>query len=182
MGTSKSNPQPLTDEERYILTLPFDFKYYCKLRETFEARICGFCKIDRSINQIAFENEHWLIFENAFQGSRPCSTMIVIIARLHWRTLEDITPDAWKSFGEMISWATKQYNLPGGMLFLRFGPMQYSTGTMPHMHWNIWVPDQSVKGDARKLWIPIQKTEKEERADKVRTGVFARRYQAGERE
>lgn len=174
-------PPLLSEEEEYILTLPFDFGYYCKLRETFENGDCGFCTIDPSVNKVVFENEHWLIFENSFQYNRPCEVMLVIIARDHWRTLEDIVPEAWKTFGQMVVWACKNYNIPGGVLFLRFGPMSSNTGTMPHMHWNIWVPDPSVKGEGRRVWIPIQKTEAEEIADVTRTAEFAKRYEAGER-
>jgi hypothetical protein len=170
----------LSQEHQYILTLPFEYKYYYLLRSTFELDTCGFCTIDRSINKVRFENDDWLIWENTFGGKRSCKTMLVIVARQHWRKLSDITPDGWTSFEEMIAWATDNYDLPGGILFLRFGDMSFNTGTMPHLHWNIWVPDKDMEGDARKVWIPIQKTDDEEAADSVRTDEYAVRYEAGE--
>jgi len=166
----------LTDEEKYSVTLAYEFSYFCKLHETFEDDNCGFCHIDPNINKVLFENEHWIIFENAFKNVRPCEVMLVIISREHWRKLGDITPRAWASFAEMISFAEENYNLPGGMLFLRFGDMRLNAGTMPHLHWNIWVPNGSGT-----LNIPLYKSVEERAKDVARGLEFQKRYDAGER-
>ena len=166
----------LTDEERFCTTLPYDFAYYCQLRKTFEAGYCGFCDLDRSINKVLHENEDWIMFENAFKNSRPCEVMLVIISREHWRKLGDITPQGWASFGEMITFAEEHYDLPGGMLFARFGDMRLNAGTMLHLHWNLWVPNG--KGP---LTIPIFKSEEEREKDEARAAGFSAQYEAGER-
>ncbi|MFT5850025.1 MAG: hypothetical protein ACI9H6_000854 [Patiriisocius sp.] len=171
----------LTEEQQYILTLPFEYAYYHLLRSAFESDVCGFCTVDETINKTIFQNGHWRIQKNCFGGKRGCKTMLMITSLKHWRHLSDITKaNAWGSFGEMITWATEIYNLPGGVLFLRFGPMQSNTGTIPHLHWNIWIPDPDIIGDERSVSIPIQKTWEDERQDLERTNAFALRYEAGE--
>ena len=166
----------LTEEERFCTTLPYDFAYYCQLRKTFEEGYCGFCDLDEAINPTLYENEHWILTENAFKNVRPCKVMLLIISKEHWRQLGDITPEAWASFSEMIAWAEKEYNIPGGMLFLRFGDMRLNAGTMLHLHWNLWVPDGSGP-----LSAPIFKSEEERAKDEARAAGFAARYEAGER-
>jgi len=164
-------------EDQFILSLPFDFKYYCQLRKTLENEECGFCHLDPAINKVLYQNDDWILFENAFANVRPCAVMLVVISRSHWRQLSEITPEAWASFSEMIAWAEQKYALPGGMLFLRFGDMRLNAGTMKHLHWNLWVPN----GEGALL-VPVHKSPKELEADRVRAAEFDARYIAGERE
>jgi len=167
----------LTEEEAYSVTLAYDFGYHCQLQKTFRNGTCGFCHIDPSINKILFENADWILFENAFKNVRPCEVMLVIISRKHWRKLGDITPQAWASYAEVIAFAEANYGLAGGLLFLRFGDMRLNAGTMPHLHWNLWVPNG--KGP---LNVPIYKSDEERAKDAARGLEFQRRYDAGERE
>ncbi len=136
--------------------------------------------IDEKINKTIFRNKYWRIQKNAVAGKRGCKVMLMITPLNHWRHITDIPPDAWEPFGEMLTWACKEFDIPGGALFLRFGPMDHNTGTMPHLHWNIWVPDKSARGKKRKVWIPIQKTKAEEYADRRRTKRYSIRYENGE--
>ncbi len=166
----------LTEEERFCTTLPYDFAYYCQLRKTFEDGYCGFCGLDHSINTVLHENADWIMFENAFKNTRPCEVMLVIISRKHWRKLSDVTPQAWASFAEMIAYAEAHFNLPGGMLFARFGDMRLNAGTMLHLHWNLWVPSGTGP-----LSIPVFKSKEEREKDVARALEFEARYNAGER-
>jgi len=166
----------LTDEDWYVLSLIFDYSYYYKMRKSLEdGAPCAFCKLDPEINPTLFENDHWVITENAFPNKRACAVMLLIISKDHWRGLHEISKEAWASFYEMISWAEENRNLPGGMLFLRFGDMKFNTGTIRHLHWNLWVPDQTGK-----VFTPIFKSEEEMAADNARAADFSRRYEAGE--
>ena len=170
----------LTAEERHILTLPFDFKYYCDLRQSMEQGeeedICPFCYPDHKKNPVLYENSRWWITKNAFPNNRACSVMLLIIPKKHWRLLGDISLLGWFKFGMAIWWSIRNYKLTGGMLFLRFGDMLLNGGTIRHLHWNLWVPDTTGK-----VWAPIYKSEEELEADRMRTSEYAKRYEAGER-
>ena len=166
----------LTDEDLFILTLPFDYSYYYKLRKSLEEGAeCAFCSLDPEINPILYENQHWAVTKNAFPNKRSCSVMLLIISKSHWRQLIEITPDAWDSFSEIVRWVEGRFDLPGGMLFLRFGDISFNNGTIRHLHWNLWVPDKTGK-----VFAPIFKSEDEQRVDFARAKEFSRRYEAGE--
>jgi diadenosine tetraphosphate (Ap4A) HIT family hydrolase len=143
------------------------------MRQRFESGHCGFCEIDPTVNTVLFENTHWIIWENAFGNDRPCKVMLVILSRKHLRMLGEISKAGWAAFHEVVRWAEAHYDLPGGMLFMRFGHMQLNAGTVPHLHWNLWVPDQTAE-----LRVPIFKDPHAQEADRERARHFARRYEA----
>jgi diadenosine tetraphosphate (Ap4A) HIT family hydrolase len=172
LGTTR----PATEEELFCATLPFDFKYYCELRASIERGENNFVVLDPALNKVLFSNEHWVVTENAFPNSRPCAVMLMIVSKKPWRMLKDIVPEAWTTLGEAIAWVETKYDLPGGMLFLRFGDMRLNGGTKMHLHWNLWVPN-----GAGPLSVPIFKSEADRAIDIARAEGFAKRYEAGER-
>ena len=179
MGNHAS--KKLTEEQKFCQSLAYDFKYFCEIQARFEQGECGFCTLDSNINVVIYENEHWLVFENAFKNTRPNRVMLVIISRQHWRKLSQITKaDAWATFGQAIGEIEKRFKLPGGMLFLRFGDMRLNAGTMQHLHWNLWVPDRR-KGKKTGSYIPMVKTAADRKKDIARWKGFQKRYEAGER-
>ena len=165
-----------TPEEEFCSTLPFDFKYYCKLRTSIEAEENNFVNLDPGINPILFQNKYWKLTQNAFANTRPCSVMLLIISKEPWRNLGDIDENAWRAFWRMMKWIKSRYDLPGGMLFVRFGDMRLNAGTIMHLHWNLWVPS-----GAGPLSVPIFKSDAERAIDNARAEAFALRYEAGER-
>lgn len=58
---------------------------------------------------------------------------------------------------------------------MRFGDMRYNAGTVPHLHWNLWVPD--CTGEVR---IPVFKDKTKHTENQMRASEFARRYEANE--
>lgn len=162
-------------EELWCLADCSSFKQYFTMRKRFESEQCGFCVIDPAINTTLFKNDHWILWENAFKNNRACKVMLVIITKEHWRRLGEITPEAWASFYKVIGYAEKHYDLEGGMLFMRFGNMQLNAGTVPHLHFNLWVPDET--GEVR---VPIFKKPEDRQASEDRAAGFAKRYEAGE--
>ena len=171
----------LTPEDWHVLTLPFDYGYYYSLRkgmeEGDEKASCTFCHRDPVQNPVLYETDDWWVTPNAHPNDRACEVMLLIVSKEHWRKLDEITPRGWKSLGKAVECINDddRFDLPGGMLFLRFGDMALNGGTMRHLHINIWVPDKS-----RKVWAPIYKSPEEIKADQLRTAEYAKRYEAGE--
>lgn len=168
--------RPATEEEEFCSTLPFDFEYYSNLRTSIEAEENDFVNLDPVLNPILFQNKYWKLTPNRFANTRPCSVMLLIIPKEPWRQIEDISENAWRGFYRMIKWIKNHYDLPGGMLFVRFGDMRLNAGTIMHLHWNLWVPS-----GAGPLFAPIFKSEAERVIDNARAKAFALRYEAGER-
>lgn len=103
---------------------------------------------------------------------RGTETALLIASKEHWRIPTDISPQGWIDFGAMNTWAFENYDLPGGMLFVRFGDMRLNAGTVPHMHWNLWVPNET-----KEVRVPIYKTPEDTLNNIERQQRFATLYQ-----
>ena len=146
------------------------------MRTRFETS-CTFCEIDPAVNIVLYENDHWRIWENPFMQGRGTQLALLIASKMHWRRLTDITRYGWTDMGDMMHWisATYPYDLAGGMLFMRFGDMRLNAGTVPHLHWNLWVPNQE-----KEVRVPIFKKAEDTAGNIERAAEFASRYEAGE--
>lgn len=165
----------LTDEEEFCLQGCGSYEQYFHMRHLFENEVCAFCDVNPEVNTVLYENDTWRVWDNALKNERHCSTMLVIAATEHIRKMSDITTFGWANFGNMMEWIHHEFDLDGGMLFLRFGDMRLNAGTMPHLHWNLWVPDG--KGEVR---IPVFKNPTQRDANVARAAEFAARYEAHE--
>jgi len=168
----------LTLEEIFCLEGCRDYAQYFRMRKQFEARFCPFCTIDTSVNKILYENESWVVWENAFPR-KELLVQLVIVFRGHIRFLEEISPEGWQNFFCVIQWIEGiegHYAIGrGGNLHVRFGPMNDNAGTVPHLHWNYWIPNGI--GEVR---IPVFKDPTDREVNRVRMQEFACRYEAGE--
>ena len=164
-----------TDEEQVCLDRCFGYKQYCTMRGRFESGVCTFCEFDTALNKILYKDDHWIVWENAFANNRPNKVMLVIASKAHLRSLKDIPKETWAAFHDCIQWAEESYDLPGGGLLMRFGDMRLNAGTVPHLHWNILVPNG--EGPIKPI---LYNTEEEMKMNKERASEYAKRYEAGE--
>lgn len=165
----------LTEEELECLRGCSSYDQYSVMRRRFEASVCAFCQLDRSRNKVRYENDHWIAWENIFRHDRACSVMLVVASRSHWRTLKEITREGWGDMYGLCQWMENTYDIPGGMLFIRHGDMRYNVGTVPHLHWNEWVPDRTGE-----VMVPIAKKLATRKKNNKRMLEFASQYEAGE--
>jgi diadenosine tetraphosphate (Ap4A) HIT family hydrolase len=165
-----------TEDELVCLENCGTYTQYHHMRSHFENRTCPFCRIDPSVNTIILAHEHWTVVENAFKNDRSCSTMLVIISRRHVRHFRDLTEAEWKSLGtDILLGCHEKMAEAGGMLFARFGNMAMNEGSVPHLHFNLWIPDGT--GEVR---IPLFKGGDTRAKARQRAADFATRYLAGE--
>lgn len=165
----------LSAEEFFCLEGCTSYEQYYHMRHQFEHGICPFCNIDPSVNNVAWQSGSWVAWENAFSNKRACSVMLVIAHREHVRRLDQISSEDWCGFHKIMGELTKDFALQGGMLFMRFGDMRLNAGTVPHLHWNLWVPDGT--GEVR---VPIYKDANAREKNRSRASVFSARYEAHE--
>ncbi|MCF7816114.1 MAG: hypothetical protein K9M10_00080 [Candidatus Pacebacteria bacterium] len=168
----------LTDEELFCLEGCRDYEQYFEMRKRFESEACPFCNVDTKTNTILYEDESWMVWENPYPR-KTLMVQLVIVCKWHVRFLEELPEEAWLDFFRVIQWiegTEGKYSLgKGGNLHVRFGPMNDNAGTVPHLHWNYWIPNGT--GEVK---IPVFKDPKDREKNKVRAAEFATRYEAGE--
>jgi diadenosine tetraphosphate (Ap4A) HIT family hydrolase len=171
--------EELTEEQLECLRGCNEYLYYFKMRERFESRVCAFCHPEVFNNEILFENEGWTVWKVP-QGyssyGEVLATQLVYFPRRHIRHLNALTEAERTSFWKVIDWIYERYEIPGGAFFVRVGDMRYNVGTVPHLHFNLFVPNRT--GEVN---IPLQKDPATWEAHEKQMQEFARRYAAGER-
>ena len=146
-------PAPLTKERLFCLQDCQTYAQYHRMRKAFEEELCVFCQIDRNFNKILFEDEYVLGWEVPEQIKRKeLAVQLLAVPKFHARYEWDISSTITQSIHVATRFFSERYDLRGGMVFERFGRMDYNAGTVDHWHRNIWVPNGS--GEVR---IPIFK-------------------------
>jgi len=171
-------PTPLTDEQIFCLADCDEYEKYRIARQDFERDVCTFCEPDPILNDVLFED--------------PCGSPSIVVWHAHeqfkrkdllWQFL--IVPTRhvrfpWELNGEenhsvfvVNRWLNEHFELRGGMFFARFGDMRLNAGTIPHLHWNLWVP---LEGS--EVRIPISKGMAHRDRNRERMAWFAEQYEA----
>jgi len=104
---------------------------------------CPFC--EENLRQyhkqpIIRQTDHWLLTKNQWPYDHT-SHHFLIIYREHVEQLQALDPAAGQELFELIAWAEKEFNLPGGGVAMRFGDTRYSAGSVAHLHVQLLVPD-----------------------------------------
>lgn len=168
----------LTDEEQFCLEGCRDYAQYYVMRTGFEngSRACPFCTLDTNLNKVLYQDAYWMAWENPFPRD-TLAVQLVIASVEHVRDLEKLSYEALGALSSVFQWIKGQYpsQTPGGNLHVRFGDMRYNAGTVPHLHFNYWVP--SGTGEVR---IPVFKDPADRKKNQIRTAEFGARYEGGE--
>lgn len=166
----------LTTEEKGCLLGCRSYKQYYEMRRKFEDGTCVFCNLDRDFNKVYWEDDFvfcWPI-PDAYQRKELLHQFLIVPKR-HVRFPWHLSEEEWLSLHFAGTVLAENYDFEGGMLFARFGDMGLNAGTMPHLHYNLWVPNQT--GEVR---IPIYKDLGDREANRERAAVFAEQYERGE--
>lgn len=145
------------------------------MRSDFELGACPFCQLDRKFNKILFENDKALAWEipDMFERKKGLASQLLIVPKRHVRFPWELLPDENTALYDAVKWLSANFDLPGGMLFCRFGDMRYNAGTVPHLHWNLWVPDGT-----KEIRVPIYKDPADRVANQERAASYALLYEA----
>lgn len=90
-------------------------------------------------NPILKDNGRWLITEN----SHPYPSTkhhFLLISKRHIELLSELSTKDLKSILDLANWATKEFNIKGGGLTMRFGETLYTGATIKHIHAHLIVP------------------------------------------
>ncbi len=166
----------LTYEELFCLQGCRSYKQYHRMRRRFEESVCEFCNVSRSLNDILFEDRRVMVWHVPLQFMRSgLEFHFLIVPKRHVRF------EAQLSFLENWSvWKAKRFlqdrfKYNGGMTFVREGDMSLNAGTVPHLHYNIFVPNETCE-----IRVPIFKDPAQREANLERARGFSERYKTGE--
>lgn len=166
--------KPLTEEEKSCLEGCRSYKQYCGMRQGFEEGACTFCKLNRELNEVVWEDDNCMVWHVHPKFMRPELRLhILIVPKRHVRFLADLSISEWISLGNATAYTRKHFGYTGGLFHAREGDMRNNAGTVPHLHINIFEPNG--EGEVR---VPVFKDPKDRVSNKARAARFAALYQS----
>ncbi len=176
MSGEEAGDCSITDEERFCLEGCRSYKQYYKMRRQFESDICAFCHPDPGLNEIIWQDPHFMVWPVHEEFRRPeLKLHILIVPKRHVRFIADLSDNEWLSLGEAARFVRYEFAYTGGLFHAREGDMRNNAGTVPHLHINIFEPNGS--GEVR---VPVFKDSHDRVENQARTAEFSARYEAGE--
>lgn len=104
-------------------------------------------------NPILRDDGRWVITRNShpYKGAEH---HFLIISKKHIEDLPDLVSKDLASILKLTEWATKEFDILGGGLTMRFGETLFTGATIKHLHAHLIVP--SVKGEKiTPVYFPI---------------------------
>lgn len=158
----------LTDEELFCLEGCRSYQQYFKMRKGFEAKTCAFCQLDRTFNEVLWEDEFAMAWHVPVDYLRPeLRYHGLVVPKRHVRFISDLTTTEVLSVHEGMVSINKRFDYQGGLWHAREGDMRKNAGTVPHLHYNIFEPNET--GEVR---VPVFKHPGDREANKQRAFNF----------
>ncbi len=106
--------------------------------------VCPFCAeyfATYHPKPILKETEHWFFTENIspYEGTRH--HFIFVYKPSHISHLKELPQEAFLSLFELVQVVTKEFEIPGGSFFMRFGDSRYTGGSVTHIHAHLLMGD-----------------------------------------
>lgn len=165
----------LTGEELFCLEGCRSYPQYFKMRKGFEEGTCAFCELDRALNDVLFEDElvfAWIVPAEFMRKELMYHALFV--PKRHIRFEIDLTDGEVMSIQAAKKALHRRFNYFGGITHVREGDMRLNAGTVPHLHYNTFMPNKT--GEVR---IPVFKDPKDREENRKRAEEFARSYVGG---
>ena len=164
----------LTPEELFCLEGCRTQEQYNKMRKGFEKESCAFCKLDRNLNEVLWEDERAMVWKVPKQYLRKTLKLHALVVPVrHVRFEADLSDEEAVSIHHGKQFIANVLGYLGGISHVREGSMRANAGTVPHLHYNIFEPNQT--GEVR---IPVFKDPRDREANKERAAGFALNYEA----
>jgi diadenosine tetraphosphate (Ap4A) HIT family hydrolase len=166
----------LTAEMRFCLEGCRNYTQYYVMRQEFEAGTCAFCTINPELNVVVWEDANMRVWHVHSKFMRKeLELHIMIVPKRHVRFLADMKMSEWISLGLATEFAKTHFGYTGGLFHAREGDMRNNAGTVPHLHINIFEPNQTAE-----VRVPVFKDQGDRAENQARAAEFAQRYKAGE--
>lgn len=119
-----------------------------QMRKIMDAGHCPFCRENLGLyhtEEIYKDGKYWLITKNKWPYEHT-RVHLLFIYKEHVTDLAGLDPQAGVELIEFVQWAQKEFQIVGGGWAMRFGDMEYSAGTIAHIHVQFICPD--IEDDA----------------------------------
>lgn len=130
---------------------------YRRLLDDAEKRgVCPLCEnvIERRIQPIHFENEHWIVTENIYPHTAELH--LLMVSRRHIIEICEIVSEEWMSYGSAIKALTEKFKIVGAGVAFRFGDTVRTGASIRHLHAHLIVPREHRDGDDSNIvWFSI---------------------------
>jgi ATP adenylyltransferase len=157
--------QDISKEKTQPLIVDLDNARYDDQRKVMEDiiddNICPFCleNLERyHKHPILKTGKYWFVTKNQWPYEHTRLHLLAIL-NTHAEKLADVPTEAGAELLEIMKWAEKEYNIPGGGFAMRFGNTNYSAGSVAHLHAQLVVPDWE-SDSFQPVRIKIGKTKK----------------------
>jgi len=166
----------LSDEELFCLEGCSTYTQYHHMRHNFETGHCVFCHLDRTRNEVLWEDENVMLWKvpAGIGKKRPLKHHILIVPKRHIRFEADSTlEEAWSKI-VALKYARDVIGYTGGLNHAREGDMRNNAGTVPHLHFNLFQPNGT-----KEVRVPVFKDPEGREANQERATRFAGHYEQG---
>ncbi len=116
---------------------------YLEVLESIEAKgKCPFCPDNFKYHKhpTLKDDDKWLLTRCSWPYKNT-KEHFLIISKIHKEYFSDLSNDDMKSVRLLVDWATKEFDLKGGAIALRFGDTEHTGATVCHLHFHLIVPE-----------------------------------------
>lgn len=116
-----------------------DYENY--LKQILASGTCPFCPegVTNKDQPTLYTNEHWWI-RNTLQPLPNTVQHLLITPKRHVVRMEELTPEEWASFSQMLAWVQKELAPTGVAYYWRQGELMVTGASVSHVHVQAIVP------------------------------------------
>jgi diadenosine tetraphosphate (Ap4A) HIT family hydrolase len=164
-----------TDEELFALQGCRSYRQYYDMRKCMEASLCIFCGTDMHADVLFKTNDIRLWHVSPKYMRKTLRYHFLIVPRRHIRFEAEMTDREYLDVWYAKRFLNEKFPYAGGMTFVREGDMRFNAGTVSHLHYNVFVPNETGE-----VMVPIMKSEVHRDMNMSRAEGFSIRYISGE--
>jgi len=127
-------------------------------REIAEEGFCPFCWENfqkKHQKPIVLQTDWWIVTENQwpYEGA---NLHLLFVYKEHVTHPSEVSPVAWEEFyGDVLSFVEKEYDIPGGGIYIRFGDTKYTGASVVHFHVNLVVGGPKISNPDKNDWLMV---------------------------
>lgn len=110
--------------------------------------VCPFCMENFTRyhkKPILRDGTYWVLTQSQWPYKNT-KHHFMAVAKKHIESITDLDPRAMGELLEHFQWAAKEYDMPGGAFFMRFGNMKYNGSSVAHLHAQLLQGDCDAPG------------------------------------
>jgi diadenosine tetraphosphate (Ap4A) HIT family hydrolase len=87
------------------------------------------------------ESNFWFVTENISPYTGTKHHFILVYKPEHATSLEELSPEAFSDLLSLMQVTVREFKIPGGSFFMRFGDTKYTGSSVAHLHAHVLMGD-----------------------------------------